>query len=97
MAVDPIHQGRKAGAALLNWGIELGERTGLPVYFESSPSTVKMYEKMGFERLEETIVHEAALMGTEEDIVVPLMVRMPSQAKGMTFVEWRGRGYPEYV
>lgn len=97
MGVDPVHQGRKAGAALLNWGIDLGERTGLPLYFESSPSTVRMYEKAGFERLDETIVHKAEVMGTKEDIEVPLMVRMPSAAKGMTFREWRAKGYPEYM
>lgn len=97
MGVDPEHQGRKAGAALLQWGMELGERTALPVCFESSPSTVGMYEKMGFERLDDTIVHKAEVMGTEKDIEVPLMVRMPSIANGMTFQEWRASGYPPYA
>ncbi|KAL1958744.1 hypothetical protein VTO42DRAFT_3863 [Malbranchea cinnamomea] len=96
MAVDPKHQGRKAGAALLRWGMDLSERTGLPIYFESSPSTVRMYEKAGFERLEETIVHKAEVMGTDSDIEVPLMVRMPSCARGMTFKEWREKGYPQF-
>lgn len=52
---------------------------------------------MGFEVLEEQIVHEAALLGTDEDIVVPLMVRMPSCAKGMKFKEWCETGYPEFA
>lgn len=56
-----------------------------------------LYKKMGFEVLEEEIVHEAALLGTDEDIVVPLMVKMPSSAKGLTFKEWRESGYPEFT
>nr|KMM69654.1 hypothetical protein CPAG_05968 [Coccidioides posadasii RMSCC 3488] len=96
IGVDPKHQGRKAGAALVRWGIDLSEQTGLPVYFEASPSTVKMYEKMGFETLKETIVHRAEDLGIKEDITVPLMVRMPSCAGGQTFEEWRAKGYPAW-
>ena len=96
IAIDPKYQGRKAGALIVQWGINTGEQAGLPVYFESSPSTVGLYRKMGFELLQETIVHKAEVLGTEEDIVVPLMVKMPSAAGGMTFSEWREAGYPEF-
>ncbi|GJN67697.1 GCN5-related N-acetyltransferase (GNAT) domain-containingprotein [Purpureocillium lilacinum] len=92
IAVDPKHQGRKAGALLVQWGIQMGELAGLPVYFESSPSTVNLYKKMGFEVLPEKIVHKAEVLGTESDIEVPLMVKLPSSAKGMTFDEWRRQG-----
>lgn len=95
-AVDPKHQGRKAGALLVQWGLDLGEKTGLPVYFESSPTTAGLYTKLGFELLEDKIVHKAAVLGTEDDIEVPLMVKMPSNA-GMTFAEWRAAGYPEFA
>jgi hypothetical protein len=91
MGVDPKHQGRRAGAALLQWGHEMSERLQLPVYFESSPSTVRMYEKAGCERLEESIVHKAEVTGTESDIEVPLMVMMPA---GMSFKEWLKKGDP---
>lgn len=90
--MDPKHQGRKAGALLVQWGIQMGELTGLPVYFESSPSTVKLYEKMGFKVLDEKIIHRAEDLGTDMDIEVPLMVKMPSSAGGMTFNEWRLQG-----
>ncbi|KAF7561158.1 hypothetical protein G7046_g2964 [Stylonectria norvegica] len=40
IAVDPKHQGRKAGALLCQWGIELSERIQVPLYFESSPTTL---------------------------------------------------------
>ncbi|KAH7322726.1 hypothetical protein B0I35DRAFT_476647 [Stachybotrys elegans] len=88
IGVDPQHQGRKAGALLVQWGIELGAKANLPVYFESSPSTVKLYKRMGFEQIEEKVVHKAAVLGTEADIEVPLMVKMPA-GMGMSFAEWR--------
>ncbi|KAK7210377.1 hypothetical protein V2G26_017555 [Clonostachys chloroleuca] len=94
IAVDPAYQGRKAGALLVNWGIELGENAMLPVYGEASPTTAALYRKMGFETLEEKIVHKKETLGTESDIVVPLMVKMPSSC-GLTFAEWREKGYPE--
>lgn len=75
----------------------MGEQAGLPLYFESSPSTVNLYKKMGFELLPETIVHKAEVLGTETDIEVPLMVKMPSAAGGLTFGQWRKNGYPEFA
>ncbi|KAK5655206.1 hypothetical protein OQA88_6105 [Cercophora sp. LCS_1] len=96
MGVDPKHQGRGAGLAVLKLAFSLSEQTGLPLYFEASPTIVKMYEKFGCERLSEKIVHKAETLGLDEDIEVPLMVRMPSIAKGMTFAEWRERGYPKF-
>ena len=96
IAVDPKYQGRKAGALLVQWGVDIGEATGLPVYFESSPSTVNLYRKMGFEVLPEEIVHKAENLGTEADIEVPLMVRMPSAAGGISFTEWRNQGFPKF-
>ncbi|KAK3298101.1 putative GNAT family acetyltransferase [Chaetomium fimeti] len=96
IGVAPEHQGKKAGAAIVSFGIDLCNRTGLPMYFEASPTSVNMYEKFGYERLDETIVHKAELLGTEKDVVVPLMVRMPKRAGGMTFREWREKGYPDF-
>lgn len=92
VAVRPDRQGQKAGAALVQWGIDTSNETGLPLYFEASPSTYKLYEKMGFETLPEKVVHKAEDVGTDADVEVPLMVRMPSSA-GITFEEWRQRGF----
>lgn len=94
--MDPKHQGRKAGQLLVQWGMQMGELAGLPLYFESSPSTVNLYKKMGFELLPEKIVHKAEVLGTKTDIEVPLMVKMPSVAGGVTFEEWRQKGYLEF-
>lgn len=96
IAIDPKSQGRRAGAALLEWGIDLCERSRLPVYFEASPTVVELYKKMGFELLRETVVHKAEVLGTDSDITIPLMVRMPSAAKGLGFYEWKEQGYPRF-
>lgn len=96
IAVDPKYQGRKAGAAFCEWALDLGNKTNLPVYFESSPSTVNLYKKMGFELSPEIIIHKAEVLGTDRDIEVPLMVKMPSAAGSMSFEEWRSSGYPSF-
>lgn len=96
IGVRPEHQGKKAGAAMASFGIDLCDRTGLPLYFEASPTSVGLYEKLGYERLKETIVHKADLLGTEEDVSVPLMVRMPKAARGMSFYEWKEKGHPSF-
>lgn len=97
IGVEPKHQGRQAGAAVIEWGTDLCERTNLPLYFESSPSTVALYEKWGYRRLNEKIVHSADVLGTEKDIEVPLMVRMPSGAGGIDFYDWKAQGYPPFA
>jgi GNAT superfamily N-acetyltransferase len=89
IAVDPKHQGRKAGALLCQMGLDLCDQAGIPLYFEASPSTVGLYEKMGFQRLKETIVHKAEVLGTPEDIEVPLVVRMPN---GTSWEEYQAAG-----
>lgn len=97
IAVDPKHQGRGAGAAWCRWGMEFADSVGLPLYFEASPSTYKLYERMGYETLDEKVVHSAELMGLPTSIEVPLMVKMPAAAQGLTFREWRATGYPSFA
>lgn len=41
-------------------------------------------------------MHKAELLGTEEDVTVPLIVRMPKIAGGMSFYEWKEKGYPSF-
>ncbi|KAI8718339.1 N-acetyltransferase domain-containing protein [Fusarium sp. LHS14.1] len=96
IAVDPKHQGRKAGALLCQYGIEQAERLQIPMYFESSPTTLGLYTKMGFVELEKHIVHKAEDLGTPTDITVPLCIRMPAAANGLSFEEWQAKGYPEF-
>ncbi|KAK9422937.1 hypothetical protein SUNI508_04604 [Seiridium unicorne] len=95
IAVHPAYQRRGVGRALIEWGIDLCDRSGLPIYLESSPTTMPLYKKMGFVILKEKIVHKKDILGTEADIEVSLMVRMPSFAD-ITFDEWRAQGYPDF-
>ena len=97
IAVDPKHQGRGAGAAVCHWGMQLSDSTGLPLYFEASPSTYKLYEKIGYVTLDEEVVHSPEVLGLPTSLRVPLMVRMPAVAKGLTFQEWRDSGYPSFL
>lgn len=92
----PEFQGRYAGVALIKWGIELSESSGLPIYCESSPTTFKLYLKFGFKVLKEKLIHSKEVLGTDEDIEVPLMVRMPSAAGELSFEEWQELGYPSW-
>ncbi|KAM0428921.1 hypothetical protein ACHAPT_006721 [Fusarium lateritium] len=90
------HICRKAGALLCQYGIEQSERLQIPLYFESSPTTLGLYQKVGFEVLDRQVVHKASDLGTPEDVVVPLCIRMPAAANGMTFEEWQAKGYPKF-
>ena len=67
----------------MQWAVELSERSGIPVYFESSPTTVKLYERVGMRCLKEEIVHKAADLGTKEDVTVPLVVYVPTTSKSL--------------
>ncbi len=81
-AVDPRYQGRGAGTALVRALVDLGNSSSLPVYLESSPGTEKLYYRMGFRRLPGEmgrVVHDAEVVGTERNMEVPLMVRLPDQ------------------
>jgi hypothetical protein len=58
---------------------------------------VKLYEKMGWHRLPESIVHKAADLGIDEDIEVPLMVKFPTYAGKIMFDEYKAQGYPIFT
>ena len=79
----------------MRWGMDVAEAADLPVYLESSPKAYPLYQALGFDRLEgETVVHEAELVGEASDVDIPLMVKMPSAAKGVSFEAWAAKGYP---
>ena len=52
IGIDPAHQGKGLGGALLDHGLALPDRDGVPAYLESSnPRNISLYERHGFERL----------------------------------------------
>ena len=76
----------------MQWGLDVAEGAGLPVYLESSKVASRLYQKLGFVQVG-SVTHEAELVGEESDVEVPLMVKMPSAAGGKSFDEWRDGGY----
>lgn len=52
IGIDPQHQGKGLGGALLDHALALSDRDGVPAYLESSnPRNISLYERHGFERL----------------------------------------------
>lgn len=52
IGIDPQHQGKGLGGALLDHALALADRDGVPAYLESSnPRNIDLYERHGFERL----------------------------------------------
>ncbi|ORY12158.1 acyl-CoA N-acyltransferase [Clohesyomyces aquaticus] len=47
--VDPSYQRRGVGRLLLEWGIQLADSAGYPLYLEGTPSGKLLYEQFGFE------------------------------------------------
>ncbi|KAI2472037.1 acyl-CoA N-acyltransferase [Annulohypoxylon bovei var. microspora] len=95
LAVHPEQQRRGVGRLLTQWGINAAEQLDLPVYLESSMPGLPLYERMGFERLTHvSLIHKEESTGLPDE-EIPLMVKMPSAAKGLSFKEWADKGYPE--
>jgi GNAT superfamily N-acetyltransferase len=52
IGVDPAHQGKGHGGALLTYALQRCDRDGLPAYLESTnPRNVPLYERHGFAAL----------------------------------------------
>jgi len=52
IGVDPAHQGKGLGTALMQHALAVCDRDGLPAYLESSnPANISLYERHGFDVL----------------------------------------------
>jgi len=52
IGVDPAHQGRGHGDALMRYALEWFDRERLPAYLESTnPRNISLYRRHGFEEL----------------------------------------------
>jgi ribosomal protein S18 acetylase RimI-like enzyme len=59
MTVRPDHQGQGIAKRLLVKGLELVDEAGEDVYLESTSSGKGLYQRVGFELLEEFVVKDA--------------------------------------
>lgn len=95
MAVHPEHQRKGIGRKLVQWGADIADQLEVPIYAESSEPGLSLYLNTGFERLTHVkIVHSAETLGKDKEKEVPLVVRMPKAAGGITFEQWANAGYP---
>ncbi|KAF9885571.1 hypothetical protein FE257_012777 [Aspergillus nanangensis] len=93
VAVHPEYQGRGVGKHLVQWGLDTAEQLQVPIYLESTVEGVPLYERTGFQTLQEGVTFTPEVTQLKEDIQAPLMVKMPASAGGMTFEEWAEGGY----
>lgn len=65
MGVDPAHQGKGLGAALMKHATDLIDRQGALSYLESStPQNISLYERHGFESTGQILFGEAKNIAT---------------------------------
>jgi hypothetical protein len=84
---------------LTQWGVDVGDRLGVPVYLEATDASIKLYQKLDFQLLPEGVMLEPGVIG-EEAVEAPVMVKMPTSASGLTFDHWvrdRDPGVNSYV
>lgn len=79
-AVHPNYQRRGIGKMLMEVGMRIAEQANLPIYTEASHAAIGLYERLGFKRLKQSIIHQASILwagdikGDGKDYEVPLVV-----------------------
>lgn len=63
-------------------GIDVAIQMNVAVYLEATDRAVRLYEKLGFEKLDKGVVLSPELHGGNETIEAPVMVKMPSGGTG---------------
>ena len=83
LAVHPDYQRRGIGRKLVTWGVQQGEKEGVPVALEASLDGKRLYEKNGFQ-----------LVRTEylDKLPVPLMIcEPPGTGDDKSWADWMKR------
>lgn len=104
LSVHPAHRRRGIASRIMQWGIDIADQLHLPIYLEATLMGVPLYEKLGFQLLKENFfvrnvgfLRERGFLELgSDDLKIPIMVKMPSAAKGMTFEEWKEKGFPDF-
>ena len=75
IGVEPEHQGRGHGAALMQQGMQRADLDGMPIYLEADSDNVAgFYERLGFEVIDEMMIRGI-------DLPFSLMLRRPGAAR----------------
>ena len=84
LAVLPEYQRRGIGRQLVTWGVQQGEKEGVPIALEASPDGKRLYEKCGFQWVRTENLDELA---------VPLMIcEPPGTGEDKSWADWMKRG-----
>ena len=75
LGVDPDHQGRGFGSALVDHGVRRADAEGMPIYLETeSGPNVRFYETLGFDVLGELVIDAY-------DLPMALLIRHPGGSR----------------
>lgn len=88
VAVRPEYQGRGIGTLLTKTGIDIAEQLKVPVYLESDDGAVKLYERLGFEKLKTGVPLSPEVVGGHEPLEVTIMAKLPASLNFATFEDW---------
>lgn len=78
ISTRPDYQRRGAATALIEWGISLAEKEGLPVALLSNSIGLPLYMRLGFKPLESVAVR---VEGESEILFITPMIREPKSSR----------------
>ena len=74
LCTAPEYQRQGIGKALVQSGIRIAEAAGLPMEVMATPNGLKLYESLGFRRVE-TLTHDCSKWGYNEPHMNYFLVR----------------------
>ncbi|KAJ6551036.1 acyl-CoA N-acyltransferase [Mycena vulgaris] len=77
MATLPSFQGQGAGSALLSYLTKIADEEAMLSYVDSSPQSMRMYDKFGWEAVGQVKFPEPSTGAGEEPVYVTMMLREP--------------------
>lgn len=76
--VHPRYQNQGIGSLLVKWGLDQASKSGAPVWLEATPQGRRLYEKHGFELVDELFVPAPDSRDREgASVSVPLLRWVP--------------------
>jgi len=78
MATHPSFQGKGAGSALLRHVTKIADEEGMLSYVDSSPQSMRVYDKFGWKALGRVKFPEPSTGAEEEPVYATMMLREPS-------------------